>query len=455
MARVRDLWWSEVPDPDDPQRKIKVKTRRHPDKGGNKNAKRWLAIWIEPDGGEKTKAFRIQDAAKKYARRQEEDIERGEYLDPDAGKELFQALGRKWLRLQGVGLTSRERYEGVLRLHIEPTFGHRKVKSVKPSEVAEWLRALSQTHGYSIQAMAFHILSGVFALAVADGIRKDNPAQSNIIAKPAPTNDEPHEAWTGDRVWAVITAHPEPYDLIPVLQAGCGMRESEAFAIGEEDFDFDGGKVTIRRQVARVRTGRRYVFKLPKGGKSRVVPLSPGVARAVKAYIETYPPRPYALPWLGEDGQMAADEHVCKLLIRWHGSDPRTHDQHIREHSYNRQVWKPALVAAGVIPAPEKGPRGGTSRKYDADRADGTHALRHYYSTTLQDGGVSLAGVMAFLGHSRKNKRSIPISVRVYGHVTDETFEAARNAVDRSLFRLRPVQDHRAGGTETERAASQ
>ncbi|MFA1551645.1 tyrosine-type recombinase/integrase [Actinomadura chokoriensis] len=411
-------------------------------------------MWIGPDGKECTKAFRIQDAAKKYARKQEEDIERGEYIDPAAGKELLQPLGRKWLRLQSVGLTSRERYEGVLRLHIEPTFGHRKVKSVKPSEVAEWLRALSKTHGHSIQSMAFHILSGMFALAVADGVRRDNPAQSDIITKPAPTDDEPREAWTGDRVWAVISAHPAEYELIPVLQAGCGLRESEAFAIGEEDLDLDAGKVVIRRQVARVRTGKRYVFKLPKGGKTRVVPLSPGVVRAVRAYIETYPPRPYALPWLDEHGQVTADEHVCKLLFRWHGDDPRTHGQHIRESSYNRQVWKPALVKAGVIPEPEKGPRGGASRKYRADRADGTHALRHYYSTTLQDAGVSLAGVMAFLGHSR-NKRHIPISVRVYGHVTEETFEAARNAIDRSLFRLRPVQDHQADGTETEQAVSQ
>ncbi|NYD48886.1 site-specific recombinase XerD [Actinomadura luteofluorescens] len=82
------------------------------------------------------------------------------------------------------------------------------------------------------------------------------------------------------------------------------------------------------------------------------------------------------------------------------------------------------------------------------------HALRHWFATALGDAGVSLAGVMEFLGHSRKGSRS-PVKLGVYSHVTEETYEAARSAVDRSLFRLRPVQDQSSNGTETEQAASQ
>ncbi|MCU1469027.1 MAG: hypothetical protein JWQ39_176, partial [Glaciihabitans sp.] len=89
---------------------------------------------------------------------------------------------------------------------------------------------------------------------------------------------------------------------------------------------------------------------------------------------------------------------------------------------------------------------------YAEAREDGTHALRHYYATTLLDAGVSLAGVMDFMGHSRE---SAPITLGTYGHVTAETFEQARTAIDRSLFRLRAVQDHPASGTQTERAVSQ
>jgi hypothetical protein len=70
--------------------------------------------------------------------------------------------------------------------------------------------------------------------------------------------------------------------------------------------------------------------------------------------------------------------------------------------------------------------------------------LRHFYSTTLQDAGVSPVAVTEFLGHSKK---ALPVTFRVYGHVTEETFDQARQAVDSTLFRLRPVE---SGGTVTE-----
>jgi hypothetical protein len=170
MARVRDLWFRTVKGKGDAL--IKQKTVRHPDNGGSKDAKRWLAIWIGPDGREKSQAFKIRDKAVKHARKMEEDVERGEYIDPDAGKELLGPLGKKWLRLQSVGANSGLKYEGVLRLHIEPVFSERQVKSVKPSEVLEWLRGLEKTHGLSTQEIAYRVLGGIFDLAVADGMRR-------------------------------------------------------------------------------------------------------------------------------------------------------------------------------------------------------------------------------------------------------------------------------------------
>ncbi|MGH3247335.1 MAG: hypothetical protein ACRDOI_14160, partial [Trebonia sp.] len=79
----------------------------------------------------------------------------------------------------------------------------------------------------------------------------------------------------------------------------------------------------------------------------------------------------------------------------------------------------------------------------------GMHALRHFYSTALQDAGVPPVGVMEFMGHSRKG---LPVTFLVYGHVTDETFDKARTAIDRALFKLRPVP---SSGTVTELRAAQ
>lgn len=449
MARVKDLWHVEVPDPGDPAKKIKQKTRRHPDNGGSKDAKRWLAVWIGPDGREKTKAFKIADAAKKYARRMEEDAERGEYIDPVAGKQLLGPLGRTWLGLRDVGASSRIRYERTLRLHIEPTFAERQAKSVRPSEILEWLRKLGETHGYSTQALAYFILCGMFDHAVADNLRKDNPARSPIVDKP---HKDPNERapWGVERIWSVCDFHHEAYRLIPLLCAGLGLRRGEAFGLAFGDFDFEAGKVHIRRQVAMV--GKVLCFKLPKGGKTRTVPLPRGVATAVKAFIKAYEPRPCILPWMQERGGLAAEPHTCKILIRFYGDHPRTHDTPMRDAAYDRTIWKPALSKAGVIGPPAKNKDGRTV--YPAAPDDGAHALRHYYVTTLLDAGVSLAGVMDFVGHSKRSAKGAAVTLGVYAHVTEETFEKARAAVDASLFRLRAVQDHSADGTVAELGAS-
>jgi integrase len=428
MARCRDLWF-------DGSRR---KTARHPDRGGNEDAKRWLAIWLDPDKAEKSRAFTTRDAAKKYAAKMEADAERGEYVDPKAGLEKFGAVAVKHLRLRKVGAGSRQRYESVYRNHVEPAFGKRSVKSVRPSDISGWLEDLSGM-SLSVQEAAYLIVVGTFDLAVADQMRRDNPARSKIITRPR-AGESSREVWDRARVQAVIDQHPEPYRAIPAAAAGLGLRQGCVFALAEEDIDFAGGKVTIRRQVARF--GGQSVFKAPKGGRERVVPLSRGMAQILEAQIKEYPPRPYTLPWMEEKDKRGRiiGERTVRLLFRWHGDDPRTHDRHIVASSYDQSVWKPALSRAGIIPAPVPDARG--IRRYrGGDRGDGMHALRHFYSVTLQDSGVSLAGVMDFMGHSRKGK---VVTVAVYGHVTEETFAQARAAVDRALFKLH------SAGTVTE-----
>ena len=435
MARVRDLWH-------DKQRR---KTARHPDRGGNKDAKRWLAIWLDPDGKEKSRAMSTQDAAKKYAAKMEADAERGEYVDPKAGREKIGVLAEKAVRLRRAGGSSQRTYETALRVHVLPAFGDRSVKSVRPSEIATWLSETMAECSGSVRSRAFLILLGAFEVAVADGLRRDNPAKSKIITRPK-SDESGREPWDTETTWRVIDGHPAEYRALAIAEAGLGLRQGEACGLAEEDVDFGAGKVTVRRQLARI--GKEWFFKLPKGGRERTVPLSRGMASALRAHIAAYPPVPYSLPWMDEKGKARGDCE-CSLLFRWHGDDPRSAGRHILAGSYDRVVWKPALVKAGLIPEPSRD--GHRQLRYAASPHDGQHAARHYFSVTLQDGGVSLAGVMDFMGHSRRGK---VVTVAVYGHVTEETFEQARAVIDAKLFRLRAVETG-SGGTVTELRSAQ
>jgi integrase len=390
MGRTKDLWINADGS----------KTPKHPANGGNKTAKRWQAVWNDPDGNEKTKVFAKKKQAEDHWKKMEGDADRGEYIDPKAGDELFGTVAAKYLRLRNVGGTTRDKYASSYRNQVEGVFAQRRIRAVKPSDVLEWLRSPAMMKlGVSRRYLAYMIVAGVFDLAVADGMRKDNPARSKIIEPPPKPEATHHEPWSPERVWQVHDAHPERYQAMVACAAGLGLREGETFALAEDDFDFDALKVHVCRQVARA--NGMEVFKLPKEDKDRWVPLSPLLALIVQAHLAAYPPRPYELPWMDEHGQIADKPHSCKLLFRWVSKDRRTHDKHVKSARYDQSVWSPALAALGIIEPPVQTERSGKQFQ-GGTNGNGTHALRRFFSTTLQDAGVSLSGVMDFMGHSKK-----------------------------------------------------
>lgn len=53
----------------------------------------------------------------------EADITRGKWTDPDAGNVNFGEYADNWLRDRELAARTRERYEGVIRLHLRPKPG--------------------------------------------------------------------------------------------------------------------------------------------------------------------------------------------------------------------------------------------------------------------------------------------------------------------------------------------
>lgn len=61
-------------------------------------------------------------------------------------------------------------------------------------------------------------------------------------------------------------------------------------------------------------------------------------------------------------------------------------------------------------------------------RANGMHALRHFYASVLIDAGESVRAVADYLGHSDPG-----FTLRVYAHLFPSSDDRARKAVDRLL----------------------
>jgi integrase len=58
-------------------------------------------------------------------------------------------------------------------------------------------------------------------------------------------------------------------------------------------------------------------------------------------------------------------------------------------------------------------------------RANGTHALRHFFAGALLDGGESIRAVSEYLGHADPG-----FTLRTYTHLMPSSAERTRKAID-------------------------
>lgn len=414
MGFTKDLWTRPKEGPDG-------KIERVPNGRWGKG-KRWLACWTDPDGQDRTKAFKTKAPADKFWRDQESARDRGEYRDPNAGREKFADIAQRWLSSRTVDPSSGIRYESLYRLHVEPEFGRRAVRAIKPSDVAAFQSTLGERVGPSTVATARLVLLGVLDLAVADELIKSNPARASVVPKVEAGSTERVVAWSDKRVLALVDAHPDSLRLLPTIGSTCGLREGELFGLAAEDFDFDEGVVHVQRQIKKI--GPDYVFALPKNDRPRVVPLPSWTAQNVRVHTTRYKPEPLSLPWEKPTGPL----RTHNLLFRWADGG------HMKPRAYSETVWKPALVAAGVIPPPERDARG--RRRYVTTRKEGTHQLRHYFASVMLADGVNIRELAEYLGHADPG-----FTLRIYAHMLPDSHERARNAMDKRMFRPRAVAD--------------
>jgi integrase len=101
---------------------------------------------------------------------------------------------------------------------------------------------------------------------------------------------------------------------------------------------------------------------------------------------------------------------VCPVVGGEDGALARRPQAPLDRRHFNTYVWKAALIAAEVEPS----------------RANGMHALRHFYASVLLDAGESIKAVAE--GHSAPG-----FTLRTYTHLLPSSAKRTRQAVDRAL----------------------
>lgn len=401
-GHIQDRWYKT--DTDANGKTHRVKTDRHG------TGMRYRARYIGPDGTEKSKSFPDgqKRLAEKWLTKIAADMDSGRYIDPNAGRTTFREYTEKWLDAQTTDMTTRESVDVQLRRHAIPYMGSRPLGSFKPEHIRGWLSELERAvPASSYRRVIYASVSAVFSAAMEDDHLHRNPCKASTVRAPAP-NQRRVFPWSVDRTFAVRAALPSQYRAAVDLGGGCGLRQGEIFGLPVDEIGFDTGWLHVAHQVKVA--GGKLVFAPPKRNKERDVPLPDRVADVLKAHMEAHPPVAVTLPWLRPDG-----EPITKslLFVRPDGEGA------VRRTDFNTRYWKPALVAAGVIPEPK--PR----ERHQAAREHGMHALRHFYASVLLDSGENVKALSTYLGHGDPG-----FTLRVYTHLLPSSEGRARKAVD-------------------------
>ncbi|WP_245554583.1 tyrosine-type recombinase/integrase [Actinosynnema mirum] len=363
---------------------------------------RYKVRFTGPDGRERSKAFpdRQKKRADDFLHEMENDKNKGTYLDPDAGKITFcDYAERHWINARTFDESTREGVEFRLKLHVYPYFGDTELRLIQPSTIQAWDRKLQQKGlAETYRRGIFANVSAIFTAAIDDERLRRNPCNGKSVVKPR--GEYPKIVpWPESRVHSVRTELGESYRIAVNLGAGCGLRQGEVFGFSADDVDESEGVIHVLRQVKIVRG--KMVFAPPKHGRSRDVPLAPSVAQALEAHTKRFPPLPVTLPWQVPEGKPV----TVPLMIYTREA------KQLYRHSFNHHVWKPALRAAGVA---------------EPGRAEGFHALRHFYASSLLDEGVSIRALAEYLGHGDP-----AFTLRVYTHLMPASHERTRAAIDK------------------------
>ena len=390
MAHIEDRWYKTVI--------INGRQVQAP-KATHGKGLRYRVRYIGPDGRERSESFpdkRKRDASAFLAQVQA-DMLKGTYVDPDAGRVTFRQYADEWLSAATCDGSTRERLERQFRLHVYPAFGDRALAAIQPATIRAWGKSLQDSGlAASYRRNLFNDVSMILNAAVDDRKLLNNPCAVKTVRAPryVPAKVAP---WSTDRLASFRAAMRERYRVAVDLGAGCGLRQGEIFAVSPDDVDTSRRVLHVVRQIKIV--WGTLVFAPPKGGKLREVPLPDAVTARLREHADRFTPVPVTLPWATPDGE----PRTVTVYLSTANSDA------LRRPSFNANVWKPAIRAAGV----------------EDTRQNGMHVLRHTYASVLLDAGESIKALSLYLGHADPG-----FTLRVYTHLLPTSEDRTRRAID-------------------------
>ena len=357
-----------------------TKPRRHFGNVRKLPSGRWQAgYWHDGQRHVAANTFAAKADALAYLSNAETDLQRGQWVDPLAGKVSFSSYATDWLKGRGdLRDTTRAKYDYLLKRHILPTLGTTSLSALAlaPSRVRSWYQELATQHATTADD-AYRLLRAVLNTAKADRQISQNPCQ----VKGAGQVHSPERPVASVRdVAHAVEAVPERYRLALLLSAWCQLRRGEVLALQRRHFDMLHGKIGVE-QAWVVPMGSKPVVGPPKteAGARSLTTIPPNVLPAVIDHLERFVgPEPTAWLFGTSTGTALSPRNLNRVWSTARTAVGRP-DLHLHDLRHSGLTW----AAASGASVAELMRRGG--------HANPRAALRYQHATEDQDEAIAKA----------------------------------------------------------------
>ncbi len=258
----------------------------------------WRAHYRTPEGRQRNKSFTRKIDAERFLTAVEASKLTSSYIDPAASRVTVGRWAERWLAGQAhLKPSTRERYAGIVREHIEPRWGSTRLADVSHSDVQAWVTTLCSERKPATVRKVHGVLSLILTLAMKDGRLVRNPAAG--VNLPRVVTDE-RRYLSHEQVYelAELCAHPVGVSkyrraserqntaarLIVLLLAYTGVRFGELAALRVRRLDFLRRRALIAESVTVVQ-GKGLVWGTPKGHERREVPIPPFLLEELAEHV--------------------------------------------------------------------------------------------------------------------------------------------------------------------------
>ena len=218
-----------------------------------------------------------------------QEKQQGVVLEGTARQTLGQFLA-DWLensQKQNVRARTYERYEEIVRLHIDPVLGRHRLQKLSAQHVqAFYTKKLNEGLSASTVGVFHNVLHKALDMATRWGL-----VPRNVCDLVSPPHAEGFEIQplTVEQAHKLLTvARGHRLEALFTLALATGMRRGELLALKWQDINFAVGTLQIRRILTRVPSkmpGKGYVETEPKTQKSRrSIVIAPFAVEALKQH---------------------------------------------------------------------------------------------------------------------------------------------------------------------------